>query len=79
MNNPVPQENEGESPFEQLHRRHDATIYDLIVRYIQDRDKAEQIAVETWVTTWRQWERLRRESDVLAHVEQIAVRLCRGQ
>lgn len=41
--------------FEQIHRQHHATIYDLILRLVGDRDAAEDLTVETFMQVYRCW------------------------
>jgi RNA polymerase sigma-70 factor (ECF subfamily) len=75
---PPPDEDRGLT-FEQIHRKYQAKIFNLILRMVGDRDDAEDLTVETFVNAYRHWERFRGESRVSTWLHQIAVNNCKNR
>lgn len=65
--------------FEQVHQAHHEAVYQFILGRVQgDREDAEDLTVETFVTAHRAWQagELAGEDATLLWLQSIAVRLC---
>lgn len=65
--------------FEQIHKKYQPKIYNLILRIIGDHDDAEDLTVETFVNAYRAWERFRGDARVSTWLHQIAVNNCKNR
>jgi len=65
--------------FEQIHRKYETKIYNLILRIVGNREDAEDLTVETFVNAFRSWGRFRFDSRVSTWLHQIAVNNCKNR
>lgn len=65
--------------FEQIHKKYNEKIYNLILRLVGDRDDAEDLTVETFVNAYRAWNRFRGDAKVSTWLHQIAVNNCKNR
>jgi RNA polymerase sigma-70 factor (ECF subfamily) len=63
--------------FEQIHKKYQPKIYNLILRIIGDHDDAEDLTLETFVNAYRAWDRFRARVSTWLH--QIAVNNCKNR
>jgi RNA polymerase sigma-70 factor (ECF subfamily) len=66
-------------PFEQIHRKYQEKIFNLILRLVGDREDAEDLTVETFFNAYRHWDRFRGEARVSTWLHQIAVNNCKNR
>ncbi len=77
-NPPVDDEDRGLS-FEQIHRKYETKIFNLILRLVNNREDAEDLTVETFVNAYRAWDRFRGDARVSTWLHQIAVNNCKNR
>jgi RNA polymerase sigma-70 factor (ECF subfamily) len=65
--------------FEQVHKKYEAKIYNLIFRLVGNHDDAEELAVETFLNAWKAWDRFRGEARVSTWLHQIALNNCKNR
>jgi len=65
--------------FEQIQKKYEGKIYSLILRYVGDREDAEDLTVETFVNAWRHWDRFRGEARIYTWLYQIAINNCKNR
>jgi RNA polymerase sigma-70 factor (ECF subfamily) len=65
--------------FDQIHRKYNDKIYNLILRWIGDANDAEDLTVETFLNAYRAWDRFRGESKVSTWLYQIAHNCCKNR
>ncbi|MBC8101490.1 MAG: sigma-70 family RNA polymerase sigma factor [Cytophagales bacterium] len=65
--------------FEQIHRKYETKIFNLILRIVGDRDDAEDLTVETFLNAYRAWGRFRGDARVSTWLHQIAVNNCKNR
>ncbi|MES2462718.1 MAG: sigma-70 family RNA polymerase sigma factor [Armatimonadota bacterium] len=66
------------SSFEEIHRKYEGKILNLIVRMVGNRDDADDLTVETFVNAYRAWGRFRGDARVSTWLHQIAVNNCKN-
>lgn len=64
--------------FEQIHRKYESKIYNLILRLVGDREDAADLTVETFLNAYRAWGRFRGDARVSTWLHQIAVNNCKN-
>ena len=82
VGNPAQQQQEDDDrhlTFEQVHRKYEAKIYNLILRLVGNHEDAEELTVETFVNAFRAWERFRGDARVSTWLHQIAVNNCKNR
>jgi len=65
--------------FEQIHKKYEAKIYNVILRMVNNPDDADDLTLETFVNAWRAWPRFRFESKVSTWLHQIALNNCKNR
>lgn len=65
-------------PFEQIQKKYQDKIFNLILRMVRDRDDAEDLTVETFVNAYKHWGRFRGEARVSTWLHQIAYNNCKN-
>ena len=65
--------------FEQIHRKYEAKIFNLILRIVGDYEDAQDLTVETFVNAYRAWDRFRGDARVSTWLHQIAVNNCKNR
>jgi len=65
--------------FEQVHKKYQAKIFNLILRLVNDRDDAEDLTVETFLNAYRAWGRFRGDARVSTWLHQIALNNCKNR
>jgi len=65
--------------FEQIHRKYEKKIYNLILRLVGDPEDAEDLTVETFMNAYRSWGRFRGDARVSTWLHQIAVNNCKNR
>lgn len=65
--------------FEQVHRKYETKIFNLILRMVGDREDAEELTVETFLNAYRAWGRFRGDARVSTWLHQIAVNNCKNR
>lgn len=65
--------------FEDIHKKYQEKIFNLILRLVNDREDAEDLTVETFVNAFRHWDRFRGEARVSTWLHQIAVNNCKNR
>jgi len=65
--------------FEQVHRKYQDKVYNLILRLVGNREDAEDLTAETFVNAFRAWDRFRGEARVSTWLHQIAVNNCKNR
>jgi RNA polymerase sigma-70 factor (ECF subfamily) len=68
-----------ERAFEALVRRHQDSIYGLVMRMVGERDIAEELTQDTFVRAWRNLDGFRGEAQVSTWLYRIAVNLLRDR
>jgi RNA polymerase sigma-70 factor (ECF subfamily) len=64
--------------FEEIHRKYEGKILNLILRMVGNRDDADDLTVETFVNAYRAWGRFRGDARVSTWLHQIAVNNCKN-
>jgi RNA polymerase sigma-70 factor (ECF subfamily) len=64
--------------FEEIHRKYEIKIFNLILRMVGNRDDADDLTVETFVNAYRAWGRFRGDARVSTWLHQIAVNNCKN-
>lgn len=64
--------------FEEVQQKHQARIYNLILRLVNDPEDAEDLTLETFLNAWRARERFRGEAKISTWLYQIAVNNCKN-
>ena len=64
--------------FEEIHRKYETKILNLILRMVGNRDDADDLTLETFVNAYRAWERFRGDARVSTWLHQIAVNNCKN-
>ena len=65
--------------FEQVHKKYEAKIFNLILRLVNNREDAEDLTVETFVNAYRAWGRFRGDARVSTWLHQIALNNCKNR
>jgi RNA polymerase sigma-70 factor, ECF subfamily len=65
--------------FEQIHKKYNDKIFNLILRLVGDREDAEDLTVETFLNAYRHWGGFRGEARVSTWLHQIAVNNCKNR
>jgi len=65
--------------FEQIHKKYEPKIFNLILRIIGDYEDAQDLTVETFVNAFRAWDRFRGDARVSTWLHQIAVNNCKNR
>jgi RNA polymerase sigma-70 factor (ECF subfamily) len=65
--------------FEQIHRKYQDKIYNLILRLTGDPDDANDLTVETFLNAYRAWDRFRGDAKVSTWLYQIAQNCCKNR
>jgi type IV pilus assembly protein PilB len=68
-----PAVDERSATFDQVHKRYEQRVFNLLRQLTGDREAAEDLTVETFVTAYRQWDRLREREQILPTLIEIAV------
>jgi RNA polymerase sigma-70 factor (ECF subfamily) len=64
--------------FEEIHRKYESKILNLILRMVGNRDDADDLTLETFVNAYRSWGRFRGDARVSTWLHQIAVNNCKN-
>ena len=75
---PLDDEDRGLS-FEQVHKKYQSKIFNLILRMVGNVDDAEDLTLETFVNAYKAWDRFRGEARVSTWLHQIAVNNCKNR
>ena len=75
---PLEDEDRGLS-FEQVHKKYQSKIFNLILRMVGNVDDAEDLTLETFVNAYKAWDRFRGEARVSTWLHQIAVNNCKNR
>ena len=75
---PLDDEDRGLS-FEQVHKKYESKIFNLILRMVGNHDDAEDLTLETFVNAYKAWDRFRGEARVSTWLHQIAVNNCKNR
>lgn len=65
--------------FEEVHKKYEQKIFNLILRFVGDREDAEDLTVETFVNAYRHWDRFRGEARIYTWLYQIAINNCKNR
>jgi RNA polymerase sigma factor, sigma-70 family len=65
--------------FEQIHRKYETKIFNLILRIVGDFDDAQDLTVDTFFNAYRAWDRFRGDSRTYTWLYQIAVNNCKNR
>jgi RNA polymerase sigma-70 factor (ECF subfamily) len=65
--------------FEQIHRKYQDKIFNLILRLVGNREDAEDLTVDTFVNAYKHWHNFRGEARVSTWLHQIAVNNCKNR
>src|ERR1017187_9206634 len=65
--------------FEEIYKAHWQKVFRLCMGYVNDHDRAKDIAQETFITVWQQLPRFRNESAIGTWVFRIASNHCLRQ
>jgi RNA polymerase sigma-70 factor (ECF subfamily) len=65
--------------FEEIHRKYQSKIFNLILRVVGNRDDAEDLTVDTFVNAYRAWGRFRGDARVSTWLHQIAINNCKNR
>lgn len=65
--------------FEQIQKKYEGKIYNLILRLVNDPDDAQDLTLETFLNAWRAWDRFRGDARVSTWLHQIAVNNCKNR
>lgn len=65
--------------FEQIHRKYETKIFNLILRIVGDYEDAQDLTIETFVNAYRAWDRFRGDARVSTWLHQIAVNNCKNR
>jgi RNA polymerase sigma-70 factor (ECF subfamily) len=74
-----PQDDDRGLTFEQIHRKYETKIFNLILRIVGDFDDAQDLTVDTFVNAFRAWDRFRGDSRIYTWLYQIAVNNCKNR
>lgn len=64
--------------FEQIHRKYQTRVYNLILRMVNDPEEALDLTQETFTNAWRSWDRFRGDARVYTWLYQIAYNNCKN-
>ena len=73
---PEPTDEDRGLSFEEVHRKYETKIFNLMLRLTGNREDAEDLTVETFVNAYRAWDRFRGDAHVSTWLHQIAVNNC---
>lgn len=79
MANPPHDDEDRRLSFEQIQKKYEGKIYNLILRLVNNREDAEDLTLDTFVNAWRAWPRFRGEARVSTWLHQIAVNNCKNR
>ena len=64
--------------FDQIVRKYETRVYNLILRLVNDPEDARDLTQETFVNAWRSWGRFRGDAQVYTWLYQIAYNNCKN-
>lgn len=64
--------------FEEIQKKYEAKIFNLILRMVNDPEDAADLTLETFFNAWRAWDRFRGEAKISTWLHQIAINNCKN-